>query len=272
MNSDMTRRGFVFAAACAVGGVACGATARPKPKLGVQLYSVRDYVAANGFARTFAELKKLGYAGVEFAGYRDVTSPNADLKPELLGRMLRDAGLVACGTHTTAVLPHEIERTAAYNLALGNRYLMSPFQKPPKEEKDPAGWWKARGEAFSKSAEIARRLGCRIGYHNHLHEFEKIGRTCPWEIFFSAAAPEVCMQADVGHMVRAHEDPVGWLKRFPNRALTLHLSNWDNLPMPAIAATVAQDITEWYIVEDGSKPDRLDNVARGVKVFANYIA
>ena len=62
----------------------------PRPAL--QLYSIRDYIAANGLPRALEEIAKLGYEGVEFAGYWGFSAPE-------LAKMLAASGLVACGTH-----------------------------------------------------------------------------------------------------------------------------------------------------------------------------
>ena len=41
----------------------------PRDHIGIQLFTVRDQVAALGFEAVFAELAEIGYREIEFAGY-----------------------------------------------------------------------------------------------------------------------------------------------------------------------------------------------------------
>ena len=84
-RAKLSRRGFVgaaagTAAATTLGPWAPGAGARgrrghhgerllPRDLIGVQLFTVRDRVAADGFESVFAKLSSQGYREIEFAGY-----------------------------------------------------------------------------------------------------------------------------------------------------------------------------------------------------------
>ena len=95
--SEFSRRAFfeqtaAGAAAFAAGaGLALGAARKKRLPIGVQLYSVRD-TAPKDVAGTLAGVKKLGYDGVEFAGYY-----NNDAKT--MRKLLDDNGLRCCGSH-----------------------------------------------------------------------------------------------------------------------------------------------------------------------------
>ena len=65
---------------------------KPQPKIALQLYSIHKYTDSVGLARTLANAAKIGYRGVEFAGYRGHSASE-------IRKMLADNGLVACGTH-----------------------------------------------------------------------------------------------------------------------------------------------------------------------------
>ena len=86
MGDKLSRRGFVGAAAGTAAATAFGpwspvAAAHgkrkhgggdrllPKRRIGIQLYTVRDQVASQGFDAVFATLAEQGYKEVEFAGY-----------------------------------------------------------------------------------------------------------------------------------------------------------------------------------------------------------
>src|SRR5512133_139191 len=91
--------------------------------VGLQVYSVREQ-AAKDLAGVLAAVSKIGYKGVEFAGYYDH-------KATEIRKMLDDNGLVACGTHTPyeTILPAKLEETIEFNKTIGNKYLIVPWMQ-----------------------------------------------------------------------------------------------------------------------------------------------
>jgi len=239
-----------------------------KPQTGVQLYSVRGICQGDKVPKIFKELKEMGYAGVEFAGYYGKNAKE-------LKQLLDDNGLKVCGTHIGygTIQPDKLAETIEFNEAIGNKYLVVPGGVGGGED----GWLKA-AEIFSKAAETAKKSGMYVGYHNHQHEFkEKFANgKCPWDVFFSNASPDVFMQMDIGHCVAAGEDPIFWFKKFPHRLRTVHAKevygkgysgvlgdypegekhvDWD-----AVFPVLENDGLEWYIVESEDDPNTVDRV------------
>jgi len=271
---QFSRRKFVKAGAAglaltAMPSLVLGAQKR-KPQIAVQLYSVRT-LCGKDLVGTLKAIKEMGYAGVEFAGYY---GKNAKELKQILG----DLGLVACGTHTglDTIKPEKIQETIAFNQEIGNKFLMVPGMKAETKED-----WLARAKEFSAAAVTAKAAGMYVGYHNHQHEFKtKFDGVCAWEIFFGNASTDVCIQMDVGHVVSAGEEPIKWLKKFPNRARTIHAK--ETYPGPGILgqpaegkpgvkwddffAATDEDVTEWYIVESEADPNTLEKI-RGCYEF-----
>lgn len=275
----MNRRMFLKSAvaAGALSGLAgcvspcCG---RAKTQVAVQLYSVRGMMRNKAsFKATLKEVGNLGYAGVEFAGYGGYSA--GELKA-----MLDDFGIQRAGTHIgmDTLSPANIQRTIDFNLEYGNRYLMVPWMNSPRDCRDRKGFWKKFAEDLSVAAETAKKSGCLVGYHNHQHEFrDKIDGVTPFQLIFDNASPLVCVQADVGHMVSAGEDPVAWFRKYGSRARTMHAKevyggnsgatgvlgqpgkakgvDWDAL----YKATDAVGL-DWYVVECESNPNTLDQI------------
>jgi sugar phosphate isomerase/epimerase len=266
---QFSRRNFLKAGAAGVALASVPAFSQGAPKrkiqVGVQLYSVRKRCEED-LAGTLKAIKEMGYAGVEFAGYYGKSA--AELK-----KLLGDLGLVACGTHTglDTIKPENIAKTIAFNQEIGNKFLMVPGMGAKTQED-----WLNAAKVFSVAAATAKSAGMFVGYHNHQHEFKDKfdDGKCKWETLFDNAAPDVCTQLDVGHVVSAGEDPVKWLKKYPNRSRTLHAKeiypgpgilgqvpegkvgvNWDD-----VFAVAEADVTEWYIVESEADPKSLDNI------------
>ncbi|MDD4101965.1 MAG: sugar phosphate isomerase/epimerase [Kiritimatiellae bacterium] len=269
---NFSRRDFIKASAAglaaatmspyAQAGAMIGKSA--KPKVGVQLYSVRE-LCKEDLIGTLKSIKEIGYAGVEFAGYYGKSAKE-------LRQILDDLGLLACGTHTglATIGPDQIAATIEFNQELGNKYLMVPGMNGPDAQK-----WIEFAQSFSKAAETAKKDGMYVGYHNHQHEFkDKFDGKRKWEIFFDNASPDVCQQLDVGHVVSAGEDPVYWLKKYPGRSRTLHTKEIypgpgilgqvpegkTGVDWPAVFAAAEADVTEWYIVETEADPKSIENV------------
>ncbi len=254
----VSRRGFlaVGAASLAAGGRLLGAEGEePKKKIpiGLQLYSVRGDCAKD-FPGTVQAVAKMGYKGVDFAGYY-----GWDRKPAEFRKLLDDNGLKCCGCHTGlgTLQGDNLKKTVDLHKALGNKFLIVPGIGAKTRE----DWLKA-AEAFNAIAEKLKPEGMFTGYHNHSHEFKKFSPEdpeTPWDVFFSKTVPEVVMQLDIGNGMAGGCDPVATLKKFPGRALTVHVkgfrgivgSETDKAPWPEIFAlceTTGQ--TEWYIVEE----------------------
>ncbi|MBM4031742.1 MAG: sugar phosphate isomerase/epimerase [Planctomycetes bacterium] len=263
----VSRRDFLASgavAALSARALAAEAEAAKKIPIGLQLYTLRNE-AAKDLPGTIAEVAKAGYKGIEFAGYHN-------RKAEELRKMLDDNGLRCCGTHTGmgTILGDNLKKTVEFNKTLGNRYLIVPGGVGGKSKES----WVEAAKRFNDIAEKLKPEGMVTGYHNHAHEFKKFGPDdpeTPWEALFGAASQDVVMQLDIGNGMGGGCDPVATLKKFPGRAITVHVKGYqgivgeDKAPWPEIFALCeTTGKTEWYIVEqDGSnKLSPLDTIKR----------
>jgi sugar phosphate isomerase/epimerase len=222
--------------------------------IAVQLYSVKDACAAD-LPGTLEAVARIGYEGVEFAGYHGRSA-------EELKTILGDTGLKVVGSHMMLepLLGDELQRTVEFNLTLGNRYLICAWV--PSDQRDTPEKLVALADTLSDIAERLQPHGMRVGYHNHHEEFQSVddGRT-PWDILFGAASEEVIMQVDAGNAMSGGGDVIPALDRFPGRALTVHVKEWSRSQGWAIPGRgdvrwdeffrLCETVggTEWYIVE-----------------------
>lgn len=224
--------------------------------IGLQLYSVRQDCQED-LAGTLRAVARMGYEGVEFAGYYGRSA-------EELRVMLDHLGLLCCGTHTplTSLLGDELPRTVEFNRILGNKYLVVPGL-PPERRASRAAWLET-AHLFAKAAELAAPHGMLVGYHNHAVEFQPLDGELPWDTFFANTPPDVIMQVDIGNALHGGGDPIPYIERYPGRAVTVHLKehsatndtaligegdvDWQRVFQ--LCETVGN--TEWYIVEQES--------------------
>ena len=258
MNHPISRRNFLRSTAVATAGAfvvpalpAWAAEAGKKIPIGLELYSVRAELPKD-FTGVIEKIGKMGYQGVEFAGYY-----SWDKKPKELRKLLDDNGLKCCGTHTAlpTLQGDQLQRTIELHKELGNKFLICPSLSA----KDAAGWTNL-AKQFNDISDKAGEQGMLVGYHSHAGDYKKYDGKTAWEIFFDNTKPEVVHQLDVGNTLDGGGDPFAMLKKYPGRTKTTHLKEHGGAKDAAIGEgeidwkkllelyeTVGG--TEWYIVE-----------------------
>jgi sugar phosphate isomerase/epimerase len=224
-----------------------------KIPIALQLYSVRNECEKD-LSGTLNAVARMGYQGVEFAGYYDRTAKE-------LRKMLDDLGLKCCGTHIglDTLLGNNLPKTIEFNHTLGNRNLIVPGL--PDECTSSRKAWLDTAKTFNELAEKVKAQGMRVGYHNHTIEFKPMDGALPWDIFFGNTRKEVIMQFDTGNAMEGGGDPIPFLKRYPGRAITIHVKEYSAKDPKALIGegdikwkdvfNLCETIggTEWYIVE-----------------------
>ena len=263
-SPNLSRRTFLktsavsVAAACAVGSGCDGQLKLEKSKrnipLGLQLYSVRAECQKD-LPATIKAVADIGYQGVEFAGYYDYSAKD-------LRKLLDDNGLKCCGTHTQldTLLGDNLPETIEFNKIIGNKYLIVPWLDPKKY--GSAEGWKNAADMFNELAEKVEPHKMQVGYHNHSHEFKPVDGQVPWDIFFGSTRKDVIMQFDTGNAMHGGGDAIPYLKRYPGRAITVHLKEYSATNKNAIFGegdipweellNICETIggTKWYIIEE----------------------
>ncbi len=235
---NISRRNFL-GGAIALGGLSAfaasdvlkAAKADRNGRVALQLYSIRGYIGKVGLAKALEEVAKLGYEGVEFAGYYN-------FKADALKKMLADNGLVACGTHVgrDAFSPKKIQATLDFELGYGNKFICCPgggnmapgfgWNGSGKATKESTDFMKMLVDYYNTAAETAAKSGALIGLHNHQWEF-KIkpilgSEENYWDYFFRNTDKKVQMEQDVGWTTCAGFDPCKEYQKYPGRSFTLH--------------------------------------------------
>src|SRR5688500_13121096 len=123
----ITRRSFCKAGAAiaALGGTGRWLSAAQNyggktVSIGLQLYTIGGDVRRD-MAGSFEAIAKLGYKGVEFAGFNNVAASE-------IQRMLKANGLQCVGCHTAlnTLQGDQLDRTVEFNKIIGNPRLIVP--------------------------------------------------------------------------------------------------------------------------------------------------
>lgn len=178
----------------------------------IQLYSVREETAKD-FPGTLEKLAKIGYTGVEFAGYGGI--PANEMR-----KYLDDFGLKSIGSHVMPKrLTENLDEELEYNMRLGTRHIIIPYV-PIANREDAL----RTAEFANSTGEKCVKAGFSFGYHNHNHEFTKDGDEYLLDILFAAVDPEVCkMELDLYWTAWAGVDPVAYMRKNTGRLNLLHL-------------------------------------------------
>ena len=239
---NITRRNFLGASALAgaaflAPGCCSSCCGTRYGKVALQLYSLKDYIGGDkklktkgvGLEKGLADVRAIGFEGVEFAGYYG-------FKPCELKKMLADNGLKVCGTHVSndqygfdvkkgTFNPDVLKKTCAFETGYGNTLIICPGGGNfPKKGENLDDFLKMLVDYYNTAAEEAAKYGCKIGLHNHTGEFTlkmKDGTTY-WDYFFSNTHKNVCMEQDVGWTTCAGHDPCEQYRKYPHRSPTLH--------------------------------------------------
>ena len=271
-------------------------------RIGLQVYSLQNEVF-DDLPKRMKELKDMGYATLELAGYNNGKIGKVDMME--YKKVANDAGLQIISSHvnpsvegvpflreyTKELKPQIMEywkKTAADHAKLGCKYLIQPMM-PKCETHDDA---KLICEIFNEAGEIVKAAGLPFGYHNHNMEFQRIlkpedkgKKFSPWEkpgdqiydLFLAGTAPSlVFFEMDVYWTIMGQNDPVEYMKKHADRIKVLHIkdravlgqSGMMNFEMifKQMYANGIQD----YFVELERMPDGRTQFA-GVKDCAQYL-
>jgi sugar phosphate isomerase/epimerase len=272
---EVTRRQFLYRSAVGLAGASLGASlansaqsvSGKKIPIGLQMYSLRDQCKTD-LPGMLTAVSKIGYKGVEFAGYHGRTAQ--DLK-----KMLNDNGLVACGTHTPyeSILADKIQATIEFNRVIGNKFLIVPWMTAKSKQE-----WLDKAKLFNDLSAKLKPEGMWIGYHAHAHDFEKFDGESAWDIFFGQTKPAVIMQLDTSNCCDGGADPVAVLHKYPGRGRSIHIKahgagpdsviGEDKVNWPQVFAFCEnKGGTEWYVLEHESSSDPLKAVTRSFEAL-----
>ena len=186
---------------------------------GVQLYTVRDSMAAD-VPGTLKAIAGIGYKEVEFAGYFDHT-------PQQVRALLDDLGLTSPSSHVPATTMRD-EPLSLIEAAktIGNDYLTVPWLHPDDRQSldDYKGW----ADVFNRAGELCRENGIRLAYHNHEFELLPIDGELPFDVLLSKTDPELIdFELDFFWVREAKLDIIDVLNKAPSRFTMAHIKDMD---------------------------------------------
>ena len=205
----------------AAGAASVGVTPALGP-VGLQLYTVRTEMQKSVEA-TLARVARIGYKGVEFAGYFQKS-------PQEIRALLDADGLRSPSTHIPIeVVRDQLDATLDAAKTIGHEYVVVPWL--PENLRGTLDDWRRTAELLNRSGAAAQRAGLRLGYHNHDFEFRPVDGKLPYDVLLAETDPTlVVLEMDLYWATKAGQDPVAYFGRYPGRFHLVHVKDSKGAP------------------------------------------
>lgn len=195
----------------------------PKPVIGAQLYSLRDFCKTlDDTARTLDRVREMGYTHVQLSTVKPM---NDD--PIGLARILRESGVAACCTHVSldSILADPMREIARHE-AWGVRHV-AIGSCPSRYPLTLAGV-SALAADFAKAATALAEAGMDLSYHNHRFEFVHVedGRTFLQAFYENLSPEQLKAELDVAWVAAGGVSPEKLIRDLGPRQPLIHLKDY----------------------------------------------
>ena len=151
-------------------------------KLGYQIYSARED-AEKDLGAVCAQLKEMGYDGVEFAGFYGNTA-------EQVNEILKKTGLAAVSSHVPyQSIVEDMAGTIAFHKAIGCKFIAVPYLD--EATRPGAEGFAAAIRNIYKFGQMCKAEGIQLLYHNHDFEFVKLSGLYGLDFLYEAVPADV---------------------------------------------------------------------------------
>jgi sugar phosphate isomerase/epimerase len=237
----LTRRSFVKTSAVLSAGLLAAPSllAYDKKYIGLQLYTVRDAMAANP-AAALAKVAQVGFNSVEGATYTgDEKFYGMDAKA--FKQLLKQNGLIMLSSHyrlgeeqtngkdTMGTMLHDWDKAVDDAAEVGLKYMVCAYLSDP--ERGNLDHYKKLADDFNRAGERCKKAGIQFCYHNHDFEFKQQDGKYPYETLLANTDKNlVKMEMDLYWVTKAKQDPIKLINDNPGRFPLFHVKDLDKTP------------------------------------------
>ncbi|MDB5053013.1 MAG: hypothetical protein JWM44_1063 [Bacilli bacterium] len=246
-------------------------------KIALQLYSIKELTALD-FIGTLEKVAKIGYDGVEFAGYFNTSAKQ-------LKKSLDEFGMQAAGSHVgIEALKNDLNQSIEYSLEINSPYVICPGL--PEAMRDSADSWKRTAELFNEIGQRCNEQGIRFGYHNHDFEFQKFAGEYGLDLLVAYTQPDLLfIELDTYWVEFSGLKSVDFIEKYKQRCAILHIKDMKSLKdtrnteigqgimdFKSITSLAKKQNIHWYIVEQEEfEIPQLESIAISLEHLRNMI-
>ncbi|NLN30380.1 MAG: sugar phosphate isomerase/epimerase [Bacteroidales bacterium] len=230
MGNLHSRRDFMkLAAAGTLGAVVLSNYSCKKqllPGIGIQLYTIRDAMMADP-AGSLKRVADTGYKYLELAGYAD--GRFYGYEPAEFKKLVNDLGMEILSSHTQVeaegITLENATKMAEDHARLEVRYCIQPWVV--EEARTTIASYQKMAADWNQVGQIMKDYGIKFGYHNHNFEFDTVEGMIPYFDVFMAELDKdlVTMEIDIFWTIKAGQDPVEIINRYPGRFELFHMKD-----------------------------------------------
>jgi sugar phosphate isomerase/epimerase len=198
----------------------------PDSQLAVQMYTLRDHAKTpEDLATTCRRLAEMGWSAVQMSAVwmEDFAT---------VRQILDDAKLSCVATHVRPpdAAWNEPDRVADELKTLGCDLTAVGGFFPSGDDFNEANW-SAWIEKFNDGVIKLKERGVRFGYHNHSHEWAKLGGKDDYEsrtamdLLVEKLHPDAWFELDTYWIAHAGGSPTAWLKKLAGRVPLIHVKD-----------------------------------------------
>jgi sugar phosphate isomerase/epimerase len=250
MRRLQNRRDFIRASAAGALGVAAlgplgckqAVSGKKGYGVGVQLYSIRDAMAAD-VPGSLKKVSDMGYKILELADYSN--GKFYGYTPRDFKKLVNDLGMDIISSHTQVeaegITIDNARKMAEDHAELGVKYCVQPWIN---EEDRNIETYKKMIADWNEVGRIMKDVGIQFSYHNHNFEFVSINGVVPYyDIFMAEMDPElITMEIDTYWATKAGQDVVEMFKKYPGRFQLFHFKDMTEQHAP-FYEVIKDDIT-----------------------------
>jgi len=207
-----------------------------RPVIALQLYTLREQTQQD-MAGVLRQVAEMGYEGIEFAGYGNLSAADA-------GAVAKDLGLTIVSNHTGFdALQNDLPTVIRDNQAFGNQFVVCP--SIPSDQQTGEGY-----RAFAKTlndlgARLRDEAGLQLCYHNHAFEFQEFDGEYGLDLLYANSDPQLVQaELDTYWVQKGGVNPVEYIRKHAGRAPLIHVKDMANDDNQSFAE-VGTGILDW---------------------------
>lgn len=262
--------------------------APPKKPLGVQLWTIREYLKKD-LVGSLAKLAKLGYSEIELFDYNGTFWGKS---PKEFNKICTDVGLTAISSHyftgrkdnAKGTLKNGWDKAIDDAAEMNIKYMLCAWLS--KEERVSLDLYKEFADMLNIAGDACSKSNIQFGYHGHNFEFPPIDGVVPYDYLLqNTDKNHVKMEADLFWITKAGADPVEYFTKYPGRFPLWHVKdmergseqfaevgqgviNFDRI----FAARKVAGLEHWFIEQDQTSREPFESLAmsRDYVLSKNY--
>ncbi|RWZ52884.1 sugar phosphate isomerase/epimerase [Labedella phragmitis] len=236
-------------------------------EIGIQLYSVRDSLAADPEG-TLNALADLGLTRFEGANHRALTEDGIGfgIPADFLANLMRDRGVSIIGCQINPLDLDRLPQVLDFQERIGNTRIGCDLEFYPFGDVD---YVKRRAEFFNEIGRVSAERGIEFFYHNHFQEFQRFGDRTVYDLLLENTDPElVKFELDTYWAYRGGADPLRLFRENPDRFIMIHQKDFPSghaQPLNLFDGVLAPDATITMTEFDQVvTPDTFTEVGTGI--------